>query len=255
MERGHYFPGVPGDEFPPFPGTGRIVDMRQRVGLGDTRPDARLRLDALARFLQDVADEDAATAPGPDNTNVWILRRLAIAIAHAPRFRDALHLSTWCSGTGARWAQRRTDVVRDGDAPAVRAAALWVYVDRTTGRPARLDASFDDVWGASTEGRRVNARLRHDAPPVGVPRERWPLRATDIDIVGHVNNAAYWIAVEELIARRPTLRVAAAEIEFRAGVLPGEDVDLVVEDSAHGFMCWFLVGEEVRASAAVRSAT
>jgi acyl-ACP thioesterase len=230
-----------------------MVAMQSRVGLSDTRPDSRLRLDALARFLQDVADEDAATAPIDDDGTVWLLRRLVVQFVRTPKFRDAVTLATWCSGTGARWAERRTNISRRGEV-AAQGVALWVHVDRESGRPTRLGPSFDAVWGPSARGRSVTARLQHDAPPAGAGRERWPLRATDIDIIGHVNNAAYWAAVEELIARRPTLRVARADIEFRAGVLPGEDVDLVVDDREQGFMCWFLVGQEVRASASVSSA-
>ena len=240
------------DEFPGYPGQGRVVALQERVGLGDTRPDGRLRLDALARYFQDVADEDASSAPVVDEDNVWILRRLAFEFVHAPRFRDTLTLATWCSGTGARWAERRTDVSRAGDI-AVHGVALWAHVDRESGRPTRLVPAFDRVWGPSARGRQVTARLQHESPVADTRRERWPLRATDIDIIAHVNNAAYWAAVEELFARRPTLRVGRAEIEFHAGVLPGEDVDLVVDDREHGFMCWFLVGAEVRASASVHS--
>jgi acyl-ACP thioesterase len=241
-------------EFAAYPEAGRVVSLPVRVGLGDTRRDARLRLDALARYLQDVADEDAATAPVADDESVWVLRRLVVDITRTPRFRDALELATWCSGTGARWAERRTDVRRAGvPEVAARSRGLWVHVDRQTGRPSPLPASFDAVWGTSANRRQVRARLEHDGPGSNGARERWPLRATDIDLVGHVNNAAYWTAVEELLARRPTLRVARAEIEFRAGVLPGEDVDLVVADDDDGFRCWFLVGPEVRASALVGS--
>ncbi len=240
------------DEFPAYPGQGRMVAMQQRIGLGDTRPDGRLRLDALAAFLQDVADEDAASAPIVDDESVWVLRRLTMSLVHTPRFRDTVTLATWCSGASSRWAERRTDLSRGGEVVA-QSVALWVHVDRESGRPSRLADGFDSVWGASARDRRVSARLQHEVPKSDARRERWALRATDIDIVAHVNNAAYWAAVEELLARRPTLRVARAEIEFRSGVLPGEDVDLVVDDRAHGFMTWFLVGEEVRASASVHS--
>lgn len=241
-------------EFVARPRHGRVVTTRQRVGLGDTRPDGRTRLDALADFLQNVADEDAATSGVEDGRSVWILRRLTIAIDRTPRFRDALELHTWASGTGARWAERRTDVTCDGDVVA-RSVGVWVHVDRETGRPTPLPDAFDRVWGETAAGRAVRARLLHGAPPAGgdTPRERWPLRATDIDIVGHANNAAYWAAVEEELARRGTPRVARAEIEFRAGILPGDAVDVVFAGTDRGLMTWFVVGDEVRASALVHS--
>ena len=41
-------------------GDGRRYEMHQPVRLGDASRGGRLRLDALARYLQDVATEDTA---------------------------------------------------------------------------------------------------------------------------------------------------------------------------------------------------
>ena len=86
---------------------GRVITVTRTVGLSDVRPDTRARLDALARIVQDVADADAASAP-VDDMGVWILRRLALHVMRTPRFRADVTAQTWCSGTGARWAERRT---------------------------------------------------------------------------------------------------------------------------------------------------
>ena len=92
-------------------------------------------------------------------------------------------------------------------------------------------------------------RTERDRPGVG--RERFVIRAVDFDVLGHVNNAVYWAPVEErlpgFLAGRP---LGDAEMEFRGGVDPGEDVELAVE-SADALHVWFLVGGEVRASARV----
>src|SRR6185436_15611717 len=114
-----YFAGMIDDEFIPMPGEGRVVTMTRTVGLGDVRPDARVRLDALARFVQDVADTDASTAPMHDK-GVWVMRRLALRIDRTPRLRADVTLRTWCSGVGARWAERSTDLAV-GSTPAAQA--------------------------------------------------------------------------------------------------------------------------------------
>jgi acyl-ACP thioesterase len=171
-------------------------------------------------------------------------------IARTPRFRDPLRLWTWCSGTGAMWAERRTDIERDGTVVAT-ATGLWVHTDRATGRPAALPQTFDAVWGETAHGRRVRARLQHPPVVAGATREPWALRVTDVDIVGHVNNAAYWAAAEAVITRRGVVHVTAAEIEFRAGILPHETVELALAEHEGGFTLWFVVAEEVRASLSV----
>ncbi len=79
-------------------------------------------------------------------------------------------------------------------------------------------------------------------------RRPWLLRATDIDVIGHVNNAAYWAAAEEELAQRGRPRVEHAEIEFRAGLDEGDAVEQHIVDTADGFACWLCVDGDVRAS-------
>lgn len=222
----------------------RVVQVASTVGLADVRPDTRLRLDALARIVQDVADADLSTAP-VSRTGFWILRRLSFRIACTPRFRAELDAHTWCSGVGPRWAERTT-TLHVGDRLCVEAASLAVHTDPDTRAPAPLPPEFGAVWGENAP--RVSARLKHKPPRADAIRRPWPLRATDIDIVGHVNNAAYWAAVEDELARRGGPRVETAEIEFRSGLTLGESVDCYVSDTAGGFACWLCVDGDVRAS-------
>jgi acyl-ACP thioesterase len=225
----------------------RIVTITRHIGLADVRPDGRARLDALARIAQDVADTDASSAPAADEMGIWILRRLSMAIAHTPRLRAEVEASTWCSGVGPRWAERST-ALHVGDVRCADITGIWVHVDRERGTPAPLPKAFDAVWGSSAQGRTVSARLRHPSPPDDARRSRWILRATDLDVLDHVNNAAYWAPVEEELARRGVSHVTLAEIEFRAGLDRGDDVELLISDRAGGFACWLVVDHDVRAS-------
>src|SRR6266480_680606 len=159
--------------------SGRVVTITRHVALGDVRPDATMRLDAIARIVQDVADADARGAP-VEGMGIWILRRLELALAHTPRFRADLTARTWCSGVGARWAERRTDV-RAGDVLCVEATGLWVHVDAKRGTPAPMPDGFHSLWGPSAGGRQVSSRLRHPRPPADAVSSRWMLRATDVD--------------------------------------------------------------------------
>lgn len=46
------------DDMVPVPVRGRVFRGRRRVGLGDTGQGGRVRLDAVAGYLQDVSNED-----------------------------------------------------------------------------------------------------------------------------------------------------------------------------------------------------
>ncbi len=233
-------------EFVPLPETGRRVTQRRTVRLSDVTGTGRLRLDALARYLQDIAGDDVDDA---GLGGAWVLRRVVLAFGTLPSFRDEVTLTTFCSGVGSRWAERRTTVHASGRV-RVEAVALWVFVD-PAGRPAPLEDWFLDLYGESAGDRRVSSRLHHRPPPAdGVESRPWPLRVTDIDVLNHVNNAASWAAVEDELARRPANgTLTRAEIEYRAAVDLGDCVELHTVSSPARTACWLMYEGEVRTSA------
>jgi len=102
---------------------------------------------------------------------------------------------------GSRWAERRTSIVGEHGS-RLETATIWVHVDARTGRPAKLGEAFAVRYAEAASGREVDARLAHEPrPPHLVAPSPWPWRASDFDLLGHVNNAAYAAAVVELLAR------------------------------------------------------
>jgi len=191
-------------------------------GFADCAPSGRIRLDALARWLQDVAYADVAEA-GLAAAAVWVVRRTRIRVRRFPRFGEKFLLSTFCSGLGRMWAERRTTVsLLGGDAGEVEAVSLWVHLDPEEWRPAGLSQREIDVYGPSAGGRRVTARLRHPAPDGVADASPWSFRATELDIAGHINNAAYWQPLEEELLGGEEPSGIDAEIEFRTPCQPGE---------------------------------
>jgi acyl-ACP thioesterase len=210
-------------ELVPPPAGGRVYVHGVRAELGDVAPSGRARLDAVARWLQDAAFADWLDA-GVDGGGVWVVRRLRIHVARFPRFGETLEVATFCSGTGALWAERRS-TVRDDSGPVVEAVGLWVHLDPRGERPVPLPAGFDAVYGTAAAGRRVRARLRHPAePPPDAPARAWRFRAADLDLAGHVNNAIYWQVLEEDLVPADPDGGLEAEIEHRAAADAGEAV-------------------------------
>ena len=233
-------------EFVGLPAEGRRFSDQRRVRLGDVTASGRLRLDALARYLQDVAGDDVADA-GIDKP--WVMRRLAVRLGKLPRFRDTVELVTFCSGTGRQWAERRTDLHVDGRV-AAETVSIWVYVDPDSGRPLSLEDWFFDLYGVASGGRRVTARLQLPGLSDDATPRPWPLRVTDVDVLGHVNNAAYWEAVEEEVARcAPGRRIEHAELEHRGAVEPGTTVELRTAQNGSDLSTWVMQDGEVRTAA------
>jgi acyl-ACP thioesterase len=201
------------------PDRGRIfTEPPVRPGLADCAPTGRVRLDALARFVQDIAYADADDA-GLSRVAAWVVRRTRMRVGRFPRFGERLELATFCSGMGRMWAERRTTIV-GGE---VEVVSLWVHLDPLTGRPTPLSEAEIAMWGESAAGRKVTARLHHPSPDGvedGVP---WRFRATECDLAAHVNNAAYLQPLEEeLIAGGGgELESIDVEIEYRSPAQPG----------------------------------
>ena len=149
--------------------------------------------------------------------------------ASLPKYLDDLALTTWCGGVGSHWAERRTRITIAGapDAPpAIEAAALWVRVDLNTLKPLPLSDRFRELIGEAAAGRKVSARLlvgRNVPTDVqSVPRVDVPLRFSDFDAIGHLNNAVYWEPLEEYLGGHRERRAPLhATVEHHRSVEPG----------------------------------
>lgn len=228
----------------PLPSSGRRFSTTRRVRLADADPSGRLRLDALARFLQDVGNDDTADA-GFDTATPWIARRTSVRVTDRwPTIGERLDITTWCGGTGSHWAERRTQLV--SPTGTVDVAATWVHIDESSGRPQRLPSWFEETYAPAAQGRTISARLRFDEPPHDATTWRWSVRWADLDVLGHVNNAATWEVVEESCRRR-ALVPSKATLEYGAAVELDDDV--VVHESAD--VLWLVVDGAVRARASV----
>lgn len=239
--------GPPDDDdlIVPPPATGRVFRRSTQVRLADVSPNGRLRLDSLARIVQDVSNDDTVDA-GLEDDMAWVVRRTVVEVHAEGRLRELLDLATFCGGIGGRWAERRVSV-HGADGAHVETATLWVHLDMDTGRPLRLPQQFHELYAEAAAGRTVRAKLRHADPPVdpaavGADVEPWPLRFTDFDVLDHVNNAVSWEALEESLTSRRHLRAPLrAELEYRGAIERGDDVTRVTLDHEGGGLSVWLV--------------
>jgi acyl-ACP thioesterase len=218
----------PAVELLPPSASGRSFVADRTVRLGDVDPAGFLRLDAVARYLQDVASDDALDAALP-NAMGWVVRRTMMRVERNCSLNERVELTTFCTGAGRCWAERRTSIACGGVA-AIDAVSLWVQIDVDTGRPAKLGPDFFDIYGKAASGRVVSSKLNLPRPGTTSEIRPWRFRHTDLDPFDHVNNAAQWAVFESLLAGRD--RHGTAELEYLAPV-GVDEVDLVTDgDSA-----------------------
>lgn len=236
----------PATELPDRPTTGRVVVRTRPVRLGDVDTRGRLRLDATARYLQDIATDDVNDARLED-TFGWVVRRTLIEVRRAAALDEHLELATFCSGSGRSWAERRTSITGDRGA-SIETVSLWIRIDPTSGRPTVLGDEFLGTYGPSAAGRRVSSRLQLPRPSVTAERGPWPIRRVDLDPLRHVNNAVHWAIVEETLPDGP--RRGRGEVEYLAPVDPGVPLELMTSADPTGRRDSWLVADDVVLTAA-----
>jgi acyl-ACP thioesterase len=219
----------------------RRFTTRKRISLSDTDATGRFRLDAIARQLQDVASEDWLDAGFDHDSHVWVVRRTELKVHGGFRPEDEIELRTWCSGVAGSAAARRYSIAGAAGG-RIEAESIWIHLGHDL-RPKRLDERFLAIYGISAAGRRAPTRFTLPSPN-GLSGERWRFRVTDVDRLGHVNNAAYWVPLEERWSARLGGRPRAV-LEYRHPIDLDDPVELVEEEDA----IWLVAAGEVRSAA------
>jgi len=207
----------------------------------------RVRLDAVARFLQDAAIEDVQETGWGVPEHLWVVRAIRVDV-FAPLLHDGeLEVVTWCSGVAAIAAGRRWSIAGDAGG-RIEVDSVWIHLDPAQ-RPARI-GDFGP-YALSAAGRTVSTKLELPGPPDDARRLPWPLRVTDIDAHGHVNNAVHWQGVEDRLLREDAAASCRARLEYRDPIDLGDAVELATWEDGTRSLLAFEVEGAARAVAAV----
>jgi len=161
----------------------------------------------------------------------------------------AIELVTWCSGLATVAAGRRWSLTGDRGG-RIEVDSVWIHLAPDQ-RPARI--THFDAYAEAAAGRRVSPRPQLADPPTDAPRSPWPLRASDVDLHGHVNNTVYWQAIEHVLhgAGPEPKRPLRARVDFRDPLDLGDPLELAVTGDEHHLDIGFVVDGRVKAVAAI----
>lgn len=149
-----------------------VFERSWPLRVADVDRGGRLRLDAVARHIQDVG-QDAVHEEGFDESHpAWIVRRTMIDMIRPIHFQDTLRLRRWCSGTSTRWCEIRVRIegLKGG---LIETEAFWININRDTLTPSRISDEFLQRLQATTTINRLRWRpylrpgAREDADQIG----------------------------------------------------------------------------------------
>jgi acyl-ACP thioesterase len=195
-------------------------------------PLKRVPLGVLYGCLQEAADMHA-TSLGFDSWTmlqkglVWMLLRAHLRLGGRLVERQAIEVETWPSKVESRFAYRDYRIFRGGETePFGVATSTWLLIDVNRNRPAV-------VTGLFPAGYHLGADRAHELPvppmdlegPQSVERA-FPVRRSDIDLNGHVNNLHYveWLAESVPYEVWEARTVRELYVEFKKEVRFGETV-------------------------------
>jgi acyl-ACP thioesterase len=236
------------EDLVPQPPSGRTFRVGYRVRLSDVDATGRVRLDAVARYLQDAAIDDVAETNWGAPEHLWVLRAVRIDVLRPFIGDGEVGIVTWGSSFSSLAAGRRWSLAGDAGG-AIEVDSTWIHLGADA-RPARIGEGFEE-YAEAAQGRVASTKLTLLTPATGGSPVAWPLRATDVDRMGHVNTAVYWAAIEHrLVGRTPDLRLPhRARLEYRHPIDLGEQVELVEATHDGRYGAAFLVGGHAKAVA------
>jgi len=207
-----------------------VFEREWQLRAADSDRLGRLRLDGVARYIQDVGQDHLREMGYDDVHPLWIVRRTMVDMIGPIEFKDTLRLRRWCSGASNRWCEMRVRIEgRRGG--LIESEAFWINFNRETQGPARIADDFMEALLRTTDVDRLRwkaylkAGSRDDADEI----RDFPIRVSDIDLFDHVNNSVYWKVVEEFLEPHPELLDAPLRvtIEHDAPVAYGDRLEIL----------------------------
>lgn len=179
----------------------------------------------------------------------WVLSRMEIDFLATPRWKDIVELQTWHKGFEGPFYVRDFRMLGSDGAPAVLATSSWLVFDVTARRLLRREHLEEKL---PLDTRYPESAIDTPCDKVVLPAEavieeiaEHCVSYSDVDFVGHTNNARYvvWamdcLPYEELASRR----VRRLRINFNKETRPGEVVELFRAQIEGGWMVEGRVGD------------
>lgn len=179
----------------------------------------------------------------------WVLSRMEIDFLATPRWKDTVELQTWHKGFEGPFYVRDFRMLGPDGNPAVLATSSWLVFDVTARRLLRREHLEE----------KLPLDTRHPESAIDTPCDKVVLPAeavieeiaehcvsySDVDFVGHTNNARYvvWamdcLPYEEVASRR----VRRLRINFNKETRPGDVVELFRTPVEGGWMVEGRIGD------------
>lgn len=228
----------------------KIYSASRKILADDVNMLRELRTSVFLREVQEAAiAHTEALGAGRDKTldrgALWIVVRLRAEIARMPEYDEKVVLRSWPGATMHVLFPRYYELATEEGETCVRASAIWMLMDEKTRRMA-----FPEKYGVKLPAVRTGTEL---PLPEGVREEETekvfvhPVRFSDVDINGHMNNSRYLDAVEDALGADflSRNRLTDFEIEYKSEVKCGRRLTIAHSEKDGRICCVGRTGSNV----------
>ncbi|KAK9858811.1 hypothetical protein WJX84_007843 [Apatococcus fuscideae] len=241
-------------EILPPPASGQLLDEgtafceEHRVRAYEVGPDQRATIVTIANLIQEVAGNhgvaiwgrvEGGFAADPIMVSmslIFVATRIQLQLSEYPRWGDLVSIETWFQAQG-RMAAARNWIIRKANTGQVigRGTSTWVMVNTKTRRlskiPEAMRVKLVDLAPKPHRHTFTDEEMRVKVPDVKMPAEfLGPVqvaRRSDMDMNGHINNAAYLAWALETVPKEvfDNWSLSSIEIDYKGECTSGDTID------------------------------
>jgi acyl-CoA thioesterase FadM len=224
-----------------------------RVRFDECGAGGALRTSAHLRYAQDAASVHSSLAGYTrqwyrEHGLFWLVRHVDLRVTRPSGYGDVLRVSTEVVGFRRMWARRWSAFGDPDDGIRAEVDVDWVLTG-ARGRPVRIPDEISRLFAAGLREGYEPGRVELPEPPDDVHRRIRTVEASEVDPLGHLNNAAYVDHLEAAL-REAGLDFATAlprrvRIEFLQPALIGEEIIAAAWGQGDGW-AWTLASPDGR---------
>lgn len=173
-----------------------IFEKVYTINFFDVDSEHKCKFSSLGNFLWDViisqSDSLGETKEGfAQNNCIWVLLKYDITIYEYPKLRDEIKVQTKVLGAKKFYGYRQNTIKNSEGKVIGEVFSTAILIDFEKRRPMRISAEQSEIYGLKEELDEVPAL--DDIPKIQKIDyiKNYPVRYSDIDSNGHVNNVKY----------------------------------------------------------------
>jgi medium-chain acyl-[acyl-carrier-protein] hydrolase len=173
-----------------------IFKKEYKINIFNVDSEHKCKFSSLVDFLWDVvisqSDYLGETKEGfVHNQCIWVLLKYDITIYEYPKFRDTITVDTKVLGTKKFYGYRKNTIKNSEGKVIGEVFSTAILIDFEKRRPMRISSDQSEIYGLTGE----LDEIPHldDIPKIQKEDyvKDYPVRYSDIDSNGHVNNVKY----------------------------------------------------------------